>query len=197
MNSSGAQRIIPIILVLIVTVVAVAALISVGRSIFGGPAEQVVNTGKESLLDTSIDRSVRMTVRGPIVGDDIFHSYTVTVTPTTRNLTTYQGYLQTQLEVSDLANNSKGYEQFVHALDRAKMMDASELEGDANDTRGICAQGTLYQYDVMQSTHVVKSLWTTSCSKSRGSLGTNNQTLLRLFRKQIPDAPKLTGKIAL
>ncbi|MFZ1361275.1 MAG: hypothetical protein WAS27_04610 [Candidatus Saccharimonadales bacterium] len=197
MNSSGAQRIIPAILVLIVIIVAIAALVSVGRSIFGGPSQEVVNTGRESLLNTSLDRSVRMTVRGPIVGDDQFHTYVMTITPTTRNLTTYQGYLRTQLETTDLANNSKGYEQFVYALDRANMMAGDELEGEADDTRGICAQGIMYQYQVLQGTNVIKTLWTTSCSKSRGSLRAVNQTLLRLFRAQTPDTAKMTRKINL
>lgn len=197
MNNSGVQRIVPIILVLIVIIVAVAALVSVGRSIFGGESEPVVNNGKEALLNTSLDRSVRMTVRGPIVGDNIFHTYTITATPTSRNLTTYEGYMQNQLESTDLANNSKAYEQFVYALDRADMMEGDELEGDANDMRGICATGKAYKYEVMQGSNVVKSMWTTNCSRSKGSLKAVNQSLLRLFNAQIPDYTKLTGKVNL
>lgn len=197
MNNSGAQRVIPIILVIIVIIIAVAALISIGRNLFGGSSEPVVNTGKEALLNTSLDRSVRMTVRGPIVGDNVFHTYTITVTPTTRNLTTYQGYLQNQLESSELANNSKAYEQFVFALDRANMMEGTELEGDADDMRGVCATGKLYRYEVLQGSNVVKSLWTTTCGKARGSLKAVNQSLVRLFTAQIPDYTDLTGKVNL
>lgn len=197
MNNSGVQRVVPIILVLIVIIIAVAALVSVGRNLFGGSTEPVVNNGKEALLNTSLDRSVRMTVRGPIVGDNVFHSYTITATPTTRNLTTYQGYLQSQLETSDLANNSKAYEQFVYALDRADMMEGSELEGDADDIRGVCATGRLYRYEVFQGSNVVKSLWTTSCNRSKGSLDASNQALVRLFTAQIPGAAKVTGRVNL
>lgn len=197
MNNSGVQRVVPIILVLIVIIVAVAALVSVARNIFGGSEEPVVNNGKEALLNTSLDRSVRMTVRGPIVGDNVFHSYTITATPTTRNLTTYQGYLQNQLETSDLANNSKAYEQFVYALDRADMMEGNELEGDADDIRGVCATGFLYRYEVIQGSNTVKSLWTTSCNRSKGSLKANNASLVRLFRVQIPDVAKITSKVQL
>ena len=197
MNSSGAQKIVPIILVLIVIVVAVAALVSVGRTIFGGPSEPIVNTGKEALTNTSLDRSVRMTVRGPIVGDNVFHTYTITATPTSRNLTTYEGYMQNQLDSSDLANNSKAYEQFVFALDRADMMEGDELEGEANDMRGVCATGKAYKYEVFQGSNVVKSLWTTTCGRSKGSLKAANQSLVRLFNAQIPGYTKLTGKVNL
>lgn len=197
MNNSGVQRIVPIVLVLIVIIVAVAALVSVGRTIFGGSEEPVVNNGKEALLNTSLDRSVRMTVRGPIVGDSQFHSYTITATPTTRNLTTYEGYLQSQIETSDLANNSKAYEQLVYALDRADMMEGKELEGDADDMRGVCATGRLYRYEVVQGSNVVKSLWTTTCGNAKGSLKASNQVLLRLFKAQIPDVSKITSKVKL
>jgi hypothetical protein len=197
MNNSGVQRVVPIILVLIVIIVAVAALVSVARNIFGGNEAPVVNNGKESLVNTSLDRSVRMTVRGPIVGDNVFHSYTITVTPTTRNLTTYQGYLQNQLETSDLANNSKAYEQFVYALDRADMMEGDELEGDADDMRGVCATGYLYRYETIQGSNSVKTLWTTSCSRAKGSLDATNAALVRLFRVQIPEAGKITNKVNL
>lgn len=197
MNSSGAQRIVPIILVILIVVVAVVALISVGRSLFGGGSEMTVNTGKEALVDTSLDRSVRMTVRGNIVGDNVFHTYAVTVTPTNRNITTYRGYLLNQVATQDLENNSKAYEQFVYALDRAKMMDGTEPEGEANDTRGVCAEGKLYRYDVMQGSNIVKSLWTTTCGQSRGSLKAVNQVLFRLFNAQIPDYAKLTSQVNL
>lgn len=188
MNNSGAQRAVPIVLVILIIIVVIAALVSVGRSIFGGESEPVVNTGQEALLNTSLDRSVRMTVRGPIVGDNQFHSYTITVTPTTSNLTTYQGYLLSPLETVEQTNNSKAYQQFVYALDRAKMMEGDELEGDANDTRGICSVGRLYRYEVLQGSNVVKELWTTTCGRSKGSLKAPNEPLIRLFKAQIPNA---------
>ncbi len=197
MNNSGAQRIVPIILVIIVIVVAVAALVSVGRSFFGGSSVPEVNTGEEALLNTSLDRSVRMTVRGQIVGNEVFHTYTITATPTSRNLTTYQGYLLNQLQTIDLPNNSKAYEQFVYALDRADMMKGTELEGDANDTRGICATGKAYKYEVMQGNNVIKSLWTTTCSRSKGSLNAVNAALSNLFQAQIPDGRKITNQVNL
>ncbi|RYF28197.1 MAG: hypothetical protein EOO17_05190, partial [Chloroflexi bacterium] len=124
MNSSGVQRIVPIVLVLIVIAIAVAALFSLGRSIFGGSGEpeMVVNTGQESLVNTSIDRSVRVTIRGPIVADENFHSYRITASSTQRNITTYNGYLENQVETKDFANNMQAYEEFVFALDRMELM---------------------------------------------------------------------------
>lgn len=198
MNNSGVQRIIPIALVLIVIVIAVAALFSVGRSIFGSnKPEEVVNTGKQALLNTSLDRSVRLTVRGPIVADEQFHSYTIIASPTSRTLTTYQGYLDNQVDQVQLPNNNRSYEQFIYALDRASMMESDELDGDSNDVRGICATGRVYEYEVLQASNVIKKLWTTSCSKIKGSQKANNARLSELFQAQVPDASKTTRKVKL
>lgn len=199
MDNSGLQRLIPIALVLIIIIVAIAAVISVGRSIFGGgePEAPAVNVGQEALLNTAIDRSVRMTVRGPIVADEKFHSYTITVSPTTRNLTTYEGYLDRVVESKELANNTRGYEQFVHALNREEMMEGKALEGEENDTRGICPTARLVEFEVRQASNVVKKLWTTTCQGTRGSLEANSARLQRLFQAQIPEASEVTRKVRL
>lgn len=199
MNSSGVQRIIPIVLVLVVIAIAVAALFSLGRSIFGGSGEpeMVVNTGQESLVNTSIDRSVRLTVRGPIVADENFHSYRITASSTQRNITTYNGYLENQVETKDFANNMQAYEEFVYALDRMELMKGRPLEGEANDTRGVCPTGRVYEYEVMQASNVVKKLWTTTCRGVKGSLDANNQQILRLFQVQIPEYTTYTRKVKL
>ena len=198
MNNSGLQRLVPIALVLIVIIVAIAALVSLGRSIFGGgSAEPVVDTGKEALLNTALDRSVRVTVRGPIVGDENFHSYRIIVSPTTRVLTTYEGYLDRQVDTKQLVNNTRGYEQFVYALDRAALTDSAVLEGEAADMRGICATGKVYQYEVMQASNVIKKVWTTTCRNAKGSLKASNTTLIKLFQAQIPNYDDLTQKVRL
>lgn len=196
MDNSGIQRLIPIALVLIVIIIAIAALVSLGRGIFGGGEQQpVVDTGEQALLNTSLDRSVRMTVRGPIVGDDQFHTYTTTISPTTRTMTTYEGYLSRQVETRQLANNSKGYEQFVYALDRAQLLNTVTLEGEEADMRGICATGRVFQFDIMQASNVIKKIWTTTCQKSRGTLKANRQPIINLFNAQITNFTELTNKI--
>ena len=202
MDRSGIQRIIPIILVLIIVGLVIAALVSIGRTFFGGegsspsPTPQV-DTGKQALISTLPDRSVRMSVRGPLVATENFRSYTVTISPDSRNLTMYKGYSGEVIDSSQQTNTVAAYEQFVYSLDRAKLMDGTALTGDANDTRGVCATGELYQFDILQGANVVKSLWTSTCSGSLGSLKANLSQVQRLFRAQIPDAVKLTSKINL
>lgn len=196
MDNGGARRVIPIILILVVIAIAIAAVVSIGQNIFSGGAQpEAVNQGKVSLVNTGEDRSVRMTVRGPIVADESFNSYTITIKSTTRTLTTYSGYLDRQVETKQLTNNIPAYEQFVYALNRATMMDGIELTGSANDTRGICAAGRVYEFETLRGNNTIKSLWTSSCKAYPGSLKASSAQLENLFKIQIPDYGKMLNKV--
>jgi hypothetical protein len=190
MYKGNSSRILPVLLILIVVAIAIAGLVSVGRMIFGGDQSDPnqVDVGREALLNTSVDRNVRMTVRGPIVADEAFRSYQVTVSPSTRRLVTYSGYLENTLETKQYSNNVKAYEQFVHALDKANMMKGDELEGERDDTRGICATGNVYEFEVMRGDSSVKRLWTSTCKGSPGSFKASVDQVESLFLEQIPDS---------
>jgi hypothetical protein len=190
MYRGNSSRVVPILLVLIVIAIAIAALVSAGRAIFGGndPAAQTqVDTGRDTLLNTALGHSVRMTVRGPIVADETFRSYQVNVDPSERALTAYAGYLSDPLDSKNYSNNAKAYEEFVYALDKANLMKGTALTGDKDDTRGICATGNVYEFEVLKDNKVVKRLWTSTCKGSVGSLKASVTQLETLFHNQIPD----------
>jgi len=199
MYRGNSSRIFPIIVILIVVAIAIAALVSVGRAIFGGnqPSTAQVDTAQQALLDTSVGHSVRMTVRGPIVADEKFRTYQVSVDQSTRTLATYSGYLEQPLGSLQLGNNVKSYEEFVYALNRANLVQGSVLTGDKDDTRGICATGKVYEFEVVKADSVVKRLWTSTCRGSSGSLKANVSQLQTLFLDQIPDNKTLLSKINL
>lgn len=195
------SRIIPIALVLIIVAVAIAALVSLTRAVFfsgnSSTTTSKVDVSRSELLSTTVDRSVRLTVRGPIVADELFRSYQITITPSSRTLTTYTGYLDASVDQVALANNIPAYEQFVHALDKADLTKGTELSGDKNDTRGICATGRVSQFEILNASKSIKSLWTSTCGGSPGSLDASPSQLISLFVNQIPDASKLIRKVFL
>jgi hypothetical protein len=199
MYRGNGSRILPIIIVLIIVAIAIAALVSVGRAIFGGgdTGKPQADTSHSALLNTSVDHSVRMTVRGPIVADENFRSYRVVVTPSDRILTTHSGYLEQTIDTKQLSNYVKSYEEFVYALDRAGLVTGVAFTSDKDDTRGICASGRVYEFEVMQSGSVVKRLWTSTCRGSVGSLKASSAQLQKLFLDQIPDNKPLLDKISL
>ncbi len=193
------SRIFPIILIMVVVAIGIAALVSVGRAVFGGvdqPAGQA-DTSHAALIDTAVDHSVRMTVRGRIVADEDFRSYQVTISPTSRILTVRSGYLEQVIDTKQLGNNTQAYEAFVYALDRTSFVTAPALSGDKDDIRGVCAAGKVYEFEVMQGDTVVKRLWTSTCKAAPGSLKVNETTLAELFLDQIPDNRSLLNKVSL
>lgn len=200
MYKGNSSRVLPIIIVLIVIAIAVAALVSVGRAIFGGGAPtdpSQIDTSRETLLNTASDNNVRMTVRGPIVADEDFRSYRVTVNATSRSLVTYSGYLDETLASDRLNNNGKAYEQFVHALDKANLIKGTPFNDERDDTRGICATGRVYEFEVRNSDGTVKRLWTSTCRGSKGTFVGSVEQVSSLFLQQIPNNDKLLDKIDL
>lgn len=200
MYKSNSSRVLPIVLLLIIIAIAIAALVSVGRAIFGGgtttnPAQ--IDTSQQTLLNTSLTHAVRMTVRGPIVADEDFRSYQITVSPTSRSLVTYSGYLDQVIDSKQLGNNTEAYTQFVYALNRASMIDGTALTGDKDDMRGVCATGQIYMFETLDSGASVKDLWTSTCSGSKGSFKADVPQVQSLFLQQIPDNGTLLSAIGL
>lgn len=188
------KRALPVVLVVIIVIVAVAALVSLARAVFfsgDSSSTEEVDTSRQSLLTISEGRSVSMTVRGPIVADEQFQSYQIDVSPSSRSLTTYSGYLDAVMDQTNLGNNTAAYEQFVFALDKANLPKGKELDEDKDDVRGICATGRLYEFNIVNDGQTVKRLWTSTCRGSKGSLNANVEQLRALFLSQIPDAAKL------
>ena len=195
------SRFVPILLVIVITIVAVAAVIAIGRALFGkndsGQAHQNVNTGQVALLSTEEGSAVRLTVRGPIVANENFRSYSVVISPSSRDMTTYEGYLDKEINQKKLDNNVKAYAELVYALDKRKMMNGTQLTEQQNDLRGICASGKVYKFETLKDNSVVKSLWTSDCSGSKGSAQANVNEILDMFLKQIPDGKKMAAGIGL
>lgn len=190
-------RFIPIIFIGIIVVLVIAAIISVIRVVTGGdgqPSPDVLDTTNQALLATDSSRGVRMIARGNIVGNENFRSYQVVVRPDQRTFVRYKGYLEDPLVAKQYTNNHKAYEEFVYALSRAGLAKGTALTGEADDTRGVCARGIVYEFEIRQGSKVLKRLWTSTCPEAKGSLVADVGLLQQLFVDQIPDAAEYIGK---
>ena len=147
------SRILPTILTIIVIIVAIAGLVALARLLFTGSSSSSstprVNVVEQNLLNTGAERAVSMTVRGPIVAEEDFRSYRITVSPSSRQFQTYKGYLDTVIDQQTLSNNTAAYEQFVYALSKANYAKGVPFEGERNDVRGICATGRVYEFNTL------------------------------------------------
>jgi hypothetical protein len=194
------SRIIPIVLVVVIIIIAIASLVSLARVVFfSGSASKTdaTDTSQVALLNTVVGHRVVMTVRGPIVADEKFHSYKIDISPDTRTIKTYTGYLDTIVDQNTLGNNVAAYDQFVHALDKANLVKGKQFEGDKNIKLGVCATGSVYDFSVLDGDTVVKDLWTSTCQGSPGSLDGSVTQLTNLFTNQIPGANTQISKIGL
>ncbi|MGK2896356.1 MAG: hypothetical protein ACSLEY_02040 [Candidatus Saccharimonadales bacterium] len=194
MRRNSLSRFVPLIFIVIVAVLFIAVVVSIGRAVFNNQSaspnsSQETGEGRDALLTVENGRSVRLTVRGPIVAEENFRSYQVIISPSARVMTTYKGYLDSVVQSKDLPNNIRAYEQLVYALDKANMMKGAVPDNDsANDMRGICAAGYVYQYAVLVGSQDIKRLWTSTCSGSKGTLQASVGQLNNLFLAQIPDS---------
>ena len=152
-------RIAPILLIIAIAILSIITVVTVVNAFMnGGNNNQSQQAGDDSskeedksvkdLLSVEQNRSVKMAVRGPIVAQENFRSYTVEVSPTYRKLITYKGYLDEVIKEVNLGNNSESYTQFVNALNKANMMKGVAFSGAADDLAGVCATGHLYDFKI-------------------------------------------------
>lgn len=189
----------PTVLTVIVIIIAIVGLVALARFLFfpGSSNPQLVDTSEQQLLSSVDGSAVSMTVRGPIVADENFRSYQITISPSSRTIKTYTGYLGAVLDQRTLTNNVAAYEEFVHALNKANMVAGQPFEGERNDVRGICATGRVYEYNLLRNNQPVETLWTSTCGGSKGSLRANADQLTQLFRAQIPESRALISEVSL
>ena len=203
MASYKTSRMLPTILTVIVIIGAIIGLVALARALFfsgstsNAPATNYVAVARENLLSTTDGSAVSMTVRGPIVADENFRSYQITVSPNERKVQTFKGYLDTTIDQQTLGNNLAAYEQFVFALDKANMATGRQLDEEKNDVRGICATGRVYEFKVIKAGEVTQTLWTSTCSGSNGSLRANVTQLTQLLTSQVPDAQALIRPLSI
>lgn len=194
MQRSSGLRLFPLFLTIVIVIVIIIAIVSIGRAIFSGTQQKApeADVGQTELLNTSIDHSVQMIIRGPIVAEENFKSFTISVSPTSRSMVVYQGYVDEISRSKRLSNNTAAYEQFAYALDKANMTKGTETSNDTEkDLRGVCASGYVYEYSVLVNGQPVKHLWTSSCNGSKGTLEASTTQLDNLFYAQIPDSAQL------
>lgn len=193
------SRILPVILTIVVIIIAIAGLVALARLVFGGNSDtaQTVDTSRQDLLNTSIDRSVSMTVRGPIVADEDFRSYQIVISPESRQFRAFTGYLDVITDSETLPNNTAAYDQFVNALDKANLSAGKPFDGDKNNVLGICATGKVYEFSTLNGGDPSETLWTSTCGGSPGSLRGSAEQLSRLFLNQIPSGSSIDETLKL
>ncbi len=189
----GKSKVLPIILMIIVAVVAIIAMVSIGRALLGRGSQSapVEDPASRALLNTEIDRSVRMTVRGPITANEDFRSYEIEISPIGRRMTTYRGYNNQVIDDVRLGNSTEAYTELVNALSLANFTKTASSAVGVDEIAGVCATGRVYTFTLLQAQSSVKQLWTASCRGVDGSFEGNAVLVRDLLQGQIPTSREL------
>lgn len=152
---------------------------------------------RPAVTDITDARSVKMTVRGPIVGDEEHESYEIIVGTDERTITAFRGYVETSVGSRSFDNNRQAYTELVYALARAGFSEKRNTSDAQADERGVCPDGRLFVFEQLDNGRSVERLWTSSCSSQQGNLNARASTLKDLFDDQIPDRRSVLSGISL
>lgn len=167
---------------------------AISGGLFGGNGNA---DERATVTDIIEGRSVRMTVEGPIVGEERRESYRIEVGTNERTIEALQGYQAAVLSAQTFTNNRPAYTEFAYALSRAGFDDRRNVSDEAADERGVCAEGKVYIFELLDDGRTLSRAWTSSCSNAKGTLGTSYNDLKQLFDAQIDDRTRLLGDIRL
>jgi hypothetical protein len=170
-------------------VLLIAAIVSIVRGISRSHDDStaVVPEDDTSLITTNIpDTRVEIVVRGPLVADENFASYRVSISQSERVMNVYRGYQKELVESRTLPNNDVAFRQFIEAIDKQNFTrDTGAEVGDSLD--GVCAIGQVVTFNVYKNGDLAKMLWTSTCNGAPGNFGGNLDRIRLLFSLQIPD----------
>lgn len=140
---------------------------------------------------------MQLTVSGPIVGDQQFESYKITVGRDQTTIETRLGYEGTVTDSRTYENNQESYTNFLRALDVAGFAKGDKQSAN-KDERGMCANGDRYVMQIKNGSSDVQRFWSATC-RGQGNFKGNSQEVRKLFNTQVPQADfsKLTSGLKL
>lgn len=172
----------------------VLVFILIFRGMTGNPEEK-----KQAPLSdyASTATVVRFTVGGPIVSEQQYQSYQITVGRDQTRIETRQGYQGNIIEAKTYDNNQQSYTNFLRAIDFAGFA-KGDKKSPNKDERGTCADGNRYIIETLNGTSEIQRFWSTTC-RGQGNFKGNSETIRKLFAVQIPtsDFNRMTGKLNL
>ncbi|MDZ7785947.1 MAG: hypothetical protein U5L95_02390 [Candidatus Saccharibacteria bacterium] len=152
----------------------------------GGPSE-VVEEDDAAKLSTYADSSAKVSyeVRGEIVANEEHQSIRFTIDRNQRVFEVFDGYQKKVIKKKTFSNNSKAYEEFIYALDRAGFI--NQQEADFDTEKGVCPEGNVMVYKLADQGEDISRLWSGSCDDEAGTFGGDDDDVEDLFEAQIPD----------
>jgi len=186
------------------------ALILFGIVIFGGGSGNKSNKSSSSSTQStktlpdyaSTGAVVRLTIDGPINGDDIHRQIQLTISSSDRTLDIVQGYQGTILQSESFANNGSAYAAFLNALYKSgytSKLSAKKNKFASDSDQGSCPLGDRYYYELMNTgNNADQRLWSSSCGKTvPGNFGGAGPLVQQLFQAQFGNYGDFTQNVGI
>jgi hypothetical protein len=152
-------------------------------------------TNQSSLMDYAGTSTVmQLTIDGPIVSDQNHRAVRITVGRDQTTFETIKGY-DGQVDISKSYENTQAsYANFLRAI-QLLGYNRGDTDPAKSDERGYCPNGRRYIFEVVTGSASVQRFWRGSCGV--GTFKGNNNTIVTLFKQQVPDYTQVTGNLQL
>lgn len=143
---------------------------------------------------TATDTVMQFTIDGRVTAEQQHHAARVTIGRHESKIEIIRGYQGQVIEQVVYPNNEQAYGTFLRALQLLGYTKGS-TDPKVADERGVCPSGQRYIFEIVTGSANVQRYWNTSCGG--GSFKGDSAKIRALFREQIPDFSKITGKYEL
>lgn len=174
--------------------VTIGLLIVVFILIFRGAAnndETVTETPMVDYANTST--IVQFTQKGPVTADQTHDELRITVSNVETAAEIFRGYQSNLVATQTFRNNPSAYADFLRALDLAGFDEGDDSE-ELRDDRGVCPTGSRFIMTIKDGDKEIQRYWASDCKGTQSFQG-KTETVMRLFRAQVPDYGKFVSSV--
>lgn len=146
---------------------------------------------------SNTDTVVRETIDETINAPQNHRAIQITVGRDSTTFELLQGYDNDPLNTQTYPMTENAYSVFLHALQHAGYTLGNDTS-TFKDERGYCPLGKRYIFEVIQNGDDIQRYWATDCGgNAPATFKGKTDTILQLFRNQVPDYDKLTSTAGL
>jgi hypothetical protein len=164
--------------------------------VHGNNKAAVPSTSKPLYSYANTNAEVRLTIDGPINGNQIHQQVQITANQNIVTFDQFQGYDGSVVNQQQFPNSETAYSAFLHAIALAGFTEGN-TSGALSDEQGHCATGDRYIFELIQNGNDLERFWATSCTNVIRSYDGNLPLTLTLFEVQIPNYQVLTRNVIL
>lgn len=182
-----------IVVVVVFLLIVVGAIWAINRR--GRAPEQDKEVRVTKLVDfANTSTEVRYSLRGPINALENHRVLEITVGKNSRTAVIYEGYNGKILKAESFNNTEAAYSKFLAALENNGFTQSKLAEPNVIP-EGACSSDRRADYEIIQGSQTLQSLWTTPCSGQSGTFAGRSSNIRNLFNSQLPDYDEFTKDV--